>query len=114
MADELNPPAIPIEPPPLEPPPPEPPPPAPRGPDTVIRGFLMGVGMHILVVLGSVVFGPLVLVTAFGIGLTQFLYLVPLYMRWKKDWPLHATGLLICMGVTFLLNAACWGVLLQS
>ena len=114
MTDELNPAEDPFKPPSFEPPPPQPPPPPPRGPDTVIRGFLLGVGMHLLVVLSSFIFGPLVLVTAFGIGLTQFLYLLPLYFRWKREWPLHAMGLAICMGVTFLLNATCWGVLLQS
>jgi hypothetical protein len=46
-----------------------------------------------------------------GIGLTQCLYLVPLalYLHHTQR-PRATAGVLICMGIVFLLSAACFGV----
>ena len=43
------------------------------------------------------------------IGLTQLLYAIPLYIRWKKTKPASATGLVIGASIIALLNASCWG-----
>lgn len=51
-----------------------------------------------------------VAVTGFyGIGLTQLLYVIPLYILWKDDKPASAKGLIIGASVVALLNASCWG-----
>jgi hypothetical protein len=44
-----------------------------------------------------------------GIGLTQLLYVIPLYLLWKDDKPASAKGLVIGASVVALLNASCWG-----
>lgn len=43
------------------------------------------------------------------IGLTQLVYVVPLYLRWKDKQPARAKGLVIGASTVALLNASCWG-----
>jgi len=48
----------------------------------------------------------------FGIGITQLIYVIPgiIYFR-RHGKPLIAKGIIIGASITFLLNAACFGVL---
>jgi hypothetical protein len=51
----------------------------------------------------------------FGIGLSQLVYLVPLAVVLKrKQLPASLAGLLVSMGVVFLLSAACFGLFSSS
>jgi drug/metabolite transporter (DMT)-like permease len=51
----------------------------------------------------------------FGIGLAQLLWIIPLYRRHRKRGTTEtAKGLLVAGAITFLLNAACWGVLVSN
>ena len=115
--DPAAPPAGELPPPlPAEPPPPlpaEPPPPV-KAPvkDGVLRGFLFGLLAHLMQIFLATVTGGLAI---FAIGLSQLLYMLPLYFYLKKNgMPLTAKGILICTGITFLLNAACTGLLLLA
>jgi hypothetical protein len=44
-----------------------------------------------------------------GIGLTQLLYAIPLYIHWNESKPARAKGLVIGASIIALLNASCWG-----
>jgi hypothetical protein len=44
-----------------------------------------------------------------GIGLTQLLYAIPLYIHWNQSKPATAKGLVIGASIIALLNASCWG-----
>ncbi len=48
----------------------------------------------------------------FGIGITQLIYVIPgiIYFR-RHDKSLVAKGIIIGASITFLLNAACFGLL---
>jgi hypothetical protein len=46
-----------------------------------------------------------------GFGLVQFAWLYPIWRRYKKKGKTEsAKGVLVIAGITFLLNATCWGV----
>jgi hypothetical protein len=48
----------------------------------------------------------------FGIGITQLIYVVPAVIYFRRNGkPLIAKGVIIGASITFLLNAACFGVL---
>jgi hypothetical protein len=49
----------------------------------------------------------------FGIGIVQLVYIVPALIICRKT-PGLVQGLLIAAGVTFLLNAACFGYVMIS
>jgi hypothetical protein len=56
--------------------------------------------------IGVVVFGWF-----FGLGLSQILYLVPLALGFRHfQMPRACAGVLISMGVVFLLSSACYGI----
>src|SRR5690242_9722826 len=59
--------------------------------------------------------GELALTAFFGIGIAQFVYVVPLLL-WARATGERATikGIWIAAAVTFLLNAACFGVILSG
>ena len=47
-----------------------------------------------------------------GIGLTQLIYIIPLYLRYQKKGQKNtAKGLVIIASIIALLNATCWGLL---
>lgn len=51
---------------------------------------------------------------ALGIGLTQVIYIIPLYLRYQKTGQKNtAKGLVIIASITALLNATCWGLLAE-
>ncbi|MFC0211811.1 hypothetical protein ACFFK0_04965 [Paenibacillus chartarius] len=64
------------------------------------KGVGLGTLLHLLPWLFPVLY--------FGIGIVQFLYLIPA-MIFLRNRPGMVQGLLIVLGVTFLLNAACFG-----
>ena len=78
--------------------------------------ILAGVGYcllgHCALVALAVAVEPAMLVL---IGLLQVLYVVPIWV-WQKSQGNMATvqGLLIMAGITFLLNAACFGIVMVS
>ena len=50
-----------------------------------------------------------------GVGITQVLYILPAYLIAKNKGEMGiAKGLLIGAGITFLLNATCFGVIIVS
>lgn len=47
----------------------------------------------------------------FGVGVTQLVYMIPALILARKHQGIMQ-GMLIAMGITFLLNAACFGIVL--
>jgi hypothetical protein len=103
--------------PPLPEPPALPSPPAPGGPeapwpppkDTVGTGVLRLLLLHFIQIPLSVVGGPV------WIGISQLLYVVPQHFAFKKQGRNACIrGLWIGAGVTFLLNAGCFGMVMYS
>lgn len=92
---------------------------------SVLNGFLAVAGLNGLVAIVGLMFGPpglygvegvwryaaLVLLWNFAlIGLGQLVYVVPMYLHFRKTGRKRtATGLIIAASITALLNAACWG-----
>jgi hypothetical protein len=71
------------------------------------QGVIFAIGM-----LTSEALGP---VSLLGIGLSQLVYVVPAAVVAKRRGaPAVAKGLLIAAAVTFLLNAACFGLVFAS
>ena len=99
--------------------PPPPPPPLPGAPgalpgavppkDTVGAGVVRLLLLHLLQIPLTVVGGPI------WIGLSQLFYVIPQHVVFKRQGR-HAClrGLWIGAGVTFLLNAGCFGIVLLS
>jgi hypothetical protein len=84
---------------------------------SVGKGFGFAAAMNV----GGLVVSALTIVTGVGIfillafGLTQLLWLVPLYAYYKREGETEtAKGVLIAAGISFLLNATCWGVVLSG
>ncbi|HEY0828224.1 MAG TPA: hypothetical protein VGE40_09015 [Bacilli bacterium] len=48
-----------------------------------------------------------------GIGLAQLIVILPAVLYWRKNTGM-VQGLLIAAGLTFLLNAACFGLVMYS
>lgn len=92
---------------------------APSG-GSVLLGFLLACGLHGAAVAAACTFAALFLdeagaglVPFLFVGVTQVAYLGPaaaLAFSMKRHRTL--TGILIVAGITFLLNAACFGVIL--
>lgn len=90
----------------------------------VLSGILLLFGGHILVLavlwafayLIAVLFDSYILHTVatgllFGIGLTQLLYAVPLYLRLQRRGHVEmAKGVVIGAVITFLLNGSCFAL----
>ncbi len=81
--------------------------------DSVGWGFLVGVLAHIPV---QLVLLPLTSgMSLVAIGLSQLIYIVPLAILAARNSAREMTkGLLIAAGITFLLNAVCFGIVLKS
>ena len=82
-------------------------------PDAVWSGFLVGLGLHAAVVSGLLALQAWMPVIA--IGLAQLLWLLPLgrYLKGRGS-PSMAKGVFILLGLTLLLNATCFGVVLYG
>ncbi len=75
----------------------------------------MGVVLCFLLHLSLVVLGPVGMVALAGVGIAQAIYVIPAFIIAKnKNEPNIAKGLLIGAGITFLLNATCFGIVLTS
>jgi hypothetical protein len=81
-------------------------------------GVLLGIGGVIAVVLGSglislMIQTPVIFGAALGIGVTQWLVLLPLVLSLRKRGEtMTIQGILVTGGVVFLLNATCWGLVM--
>ena len=108
---DVPPPPLP-EPPASVPPPPRPPPPPLKDAvlkDTVGTGVLRLLLLHLLQIPLTVVGGPI------WIGFSQLFYVVPQHFAFKKQGRNACIrGLWLGAGVTFLLNAGCFGIVLLS
>jgi hypothetical protein len=71
--------------------------------DSVI-GFFLGIGLHLL----QFIFLP----SAIVIGITQLVYIIPAILIFRRRKGI-VQGLLIAAALTFLLNAACFGIVLS-
>jgi hypothetical protein len=83
-------------------------PPAPAPQKPMWMGVLLGFALHF----GLLFFLQIGLVLLMGVGIVQAVYIVPAYIMAKNRGEMQiAKGLLIAAGLTFLLNATCWGLL---
>ena len=81
-------------------------------PDTgsVARGVVFAISLNIALFVLVVLLYPVAL---FACGVVQLLWLVPLYFYFRSAGESETTkGVLIVAGLCFLLNAACWGLVL--
>jgi hypothetical protein len=80
----------------------------------MVKGFVVAVGVNVA---GSIVslatgFGA-VLVAVIGVG--QFLWLLPMWIVYRKRGEREtAKGILLAAGLTFLVNAGCWGLFISA
>jgi hypothetical protein len=82
-----------------------PPPAAPRR-GRFWKGFGLGCLLHLFQILA---FGQPFLLTLWG--LTQFVYQIPAGIHFRKRGePDTVKGIMVAAAVSFLLNAACWGL----
>lgn len=84
----------------------------PEGGGSFLKGFGIGAAMTVGGVLVSVLVGfwPL-----FAIGVVQGLWAVPVWLSFRRKGESEtAKGILLAAGIVFLLNAACWGVLMSG
>ncbi len=86
---------------------------------TVIFGLVLCWGLNIATLVLSIVLGGsasslgVLFVLIGGIGVIQLVYVIPLYICFKKDGKTDtAKGLVIAASITALLNATCWGVVI--
>lgn len=79
---------------------------------SVLSGFLAGLGLHVFQIVLLPIFQGSTLAL---VGATQLVYVIPALIfaakRKRKDWII---GLLIAAGVTLLVNAVCWGIIVAS
>jgi hypothetical protein len=78
------------------------------------KALLITLGLHVMVhaTLGITIAG-LALMSLVFIGLTQLVYMLPAFFYFRRNGqPELAKGLLLGMGLTFLLNATCGIVML--
>ncbi|HKE29508.1 MAG TPA: hypothetical protein VKB88_44465 [Bryobacteraceae bacterium] len=77
------------------------------------RGFLVAAAVTV----GAVIFGAITLmagigiVILLGIGVVQLAWALPMYFSYRRRGETQtANGVLLAAGITFLLNASCWGI----
>ncbi len=87
------------------------------GKGSVVRGIAIAAGLNI----GAAIVGAITMmigigfVILLGIGIVQLAWILPLYFSFRKRGETEtAKGVLIGAGITFLLNAGCWGVVMTS
>ena len=75
---------------------------------SVGKGILWAIIALVIAAMGSVVAMGIPLLF---IGVVQLAWVIPMVIHFrKKGAPQTANGILIFAGLTFLLNATCWGV----
>lgn len=76
----------------------------------VLLGFLLHLCSPLFLWLGNVGLAMLA-----GIGVTQLIYVVPLMIYFYRSGRKNAfKGMLLAAGITFLLNATCWGLIVTA
>ena len=78
----------------------------------VVKGFAIAAAINIGAALASYLTGAVGVgvVIVFGIGAVQALWIGPLYAVYRSKRETEtAKGILLAAGITFLLNAGCWG-----
>ena len=79
------------------------------------KGFAIAAAINIGALLAglSMIFIGVGVVIIFGIGAVQALWIGPLYTTYRgKGETETAKGTLLAAGITFLLNAGCWGLVM--
>lgn len=83
--------------------------------------FLRGFGVTAGITIGAVIFGGLTLwagigaIVLLGISLVQLAWVLPLYISYRRKGERDtANGVLLAAGITFLLNAGCYVVVLPN
>ena len=85
--------------------------PVTNNPKPVWLGVLIAFGLH----LSLLIFLQIGLVLLLGVGLVQVVYIIPAFIIARNRGETGiAKGLLIGAGITFLLNATCFGVMIFS
>jgi hypothetical protein len=81
------------------------------------RGF----GITAAITIGAVIFGGMTIgvgigaIILLGIGLVQLAWILPLFFSYRRKGETEtAYGVLLAAGITFLLNASCWGFLVTK
>jgi hypothetical protein len=80
---------------------------------SVWKGIIIGGSINICAVGGLFIFAilvPVASVVLIAIGLAQFIWILPLYYAVRSESE-TAKGILIAAGLTVLLSATCWGIL---
>jgi hypothetical protein len=73
-------------------------------------GLVCGFLLHFCSLL-FLLFGKFALAMLLGIGVTQLIYVGPLMIYFYRQGSMNAfKGMLLAAGITFLLNATCWGL----
>jgi hypothetical protein len=80
-----------------------------------------GFGLAALINVGAVAAGALTLmvgigfVILLGLGVVQLLWIIPLYSKYNRQGKTQtALGVLLAAGITFLLQAGCYGLVLLN
>ena len=80
-----------------------------------------GFGLAAAINLGAALMGiPMIFVgiglaLTFGIGIVQVCWIVPLCLMYhRREETATVKGMLLAAGITFLLNAGCWGFMASS
>ncbi len=94
-----------------------------------IGGFMLLLGLHVVACVaaaGMIVglaslevikpdYALLAMAPPLAIGGLQLVYVVPLLLvAWRRGFGPFAYGIVACAALTFMLNAACWGLLSLS
>jgi hypothetical protein len=83
-----------------------------------ISGLVIVPVLHVAFIVASaflMIILPFFLMLAFGIGLSQFLYLIPLILGCQRQGRLEAVkGILVAAFLTILLNGACGTIITPS
>ena len=78
----------------------------------VVKGFAIAAAINIAAAIAGVltIAVGIGVVIVFGIGAVQALWIGPLYAVYRSKRETEtAKGILLAAGITFLLNAGCWG-----
>ena len=93
--------------------------PASQPEGSALIGFLLSLLLHLLqipiVIILSLFESELLILSVLFIGVSQLVYMIPaIVIAFAKGKPQLGKGFLIGAGITFLLNAACFGLIFIS
>ncbi|RLQ94479.1 hypothetical protein [Falsibacillus albus] len=79
----------------------------PKRKDTLASGIGLTVLLHLILIVFPVAY--------FFIGIVQIVYIIPaVAIAYRKGYPRRGKGLIIGAGITFLLNSACFGIVMSG